>query len=98
MKKQILTIIVVLLLTVVVNIGDLKCQEDSTSLTIQYSSEYTQRIHKDVNNKGSVIDDKNIGLRILEMIIKRNINQRYQTLYTEELEDMLEQQQITRVR
>jgi cell division protein FtsL len=90
MKKQIITFTMILLLTLIVNIGDLKCQENSMRLNTQYYSENIEKSPKEINNDDNDIDDKNINVRILEFIIKHNINQRYQKLYSEEIEDMLE--------
>lgn len=92
MKKIVNTIIVALLLTTIVNIGDLKCQENSTVLNREYYSENMDKINEYVNNNDNIMDDKNIKARMLELIIKYNINQRYQKLYSEELEDMVERQ------
>jgi hypothetical protein len=89
MKKQAIIInCLVLFLTMVVNIGDLRCQENSNKI-IQYQSNYVQRMTKEIN-EDNLKDDKNIGVEILDWIIKRNLLYEYQKIDSEELEDRVE--------
>ena len=90
MKKQAIIISsIVIFLTMIVNIGDLRCQEKSNMIDAQHQSKYMERMPKGVD-EDNLKDDKNIGVEILEWIIKRNLLYQYQKLDPEELEDMLE--------
>ncbi len=90
MKKQAIIISsIVIFLTMIVNIGDLRCQEKSNMIDAQHQSKYMERMPKGVN-EDNLKDDKNTGVEILEWIIKRNLLYEYQQIDSEELEDRLE--------
>ena len=92
MKKQaiiIKSIVIVPLLTLIFNIGDLRCQENSNSIGTQYQSKYMEK-STGAGNEDDMKDDKNMGVEILEWIIKRNLFYMYQKIETEELEARLE--------
>jgi hypothetical protein len=89
MKKHCITFILILLITILFDIGDLRCQDEVNMLNSQYQSEYLEKIPKD-GSKEIIIDDKNVRVRMLEWIIKYNITKRYQQLDEEELEAILE--------
>ncbi len=90
MKHKIVTLIIILLLTIIFDIKNLKCQENSIIQNTQYHSEYIEKKINDLSNDDSMIADKDLRVKRLELIIKYNINQRYQKIHSEELEEMLE--------
>ena len=90
MKKQAIIIsYIAIILTMIVNIGDLRCQENSNMIAEQYQSNYMERITKKIN-EDNVNDDKNIGVEILGWIIQHNLFCQYQKIDSKELEDRLE--------
>jgi hypothetical protein len=90
MKKQAIIInFIIIFLTMIVNIGDLRCQEKSNMINTEYQSKYMEGMAKGVDEE-NLKDDKNIKVEILEWIIKRNLLYEYQRIDTEELEDRLE--------
>jgi hypothetical protein len=90
MKKQAIIIsCIAILLTIMVNIGDLRCQEKFNMINEQYQSKYMERITKGVN-EDNLKDDKNIGVEILGWIIQHNLFYEYQKIDSKELEDRLE--------
>lgn len=88
MQTKFFTIISLFLFVFIVNISNALCQDESTALNSHYVVDHSAKANKDIINDD--IDGKNMGVRILELIIKHNINQRYQKIYPEELEDMLD--------
>jgi len=90
MKKQAIIIsFIAIFLTVIVNIGDLRCQESSNMISEQYQSKYMERIAKGVD-EDNLKDDKNIGVEVLGWIIQHNLFYEYQKIDSRELEDRLE--------
>jgi len=90
MKKQAIIISsVAIFLTMIINIGDLRCQENSNMISEQYQSKYMERITKGVN-EDNLKDDKNLGVEILGWIIQHNLSYEYQKIDSRELEDRLE--------
>lgn len=90
MKKQAIIIgSIALFLTMIVNIGDLRCQENSNIVNEQYQSKYIERIAKTVS-EDNVKNDKNIGVEILGWIIQHNLFCEYQKIDSQELEAMVE--------
>ena len=92
MKKLIIRInclVIVPLLTIIFNIGDLRCQENSNSFNNQYQSKNMEQSTRE-GNGNDMKDDKNLRVEILELIIKRNLIYQYQKQDPEELEDRLE--------
>jgi hypothetical protein len=90
MKKQAIIInSIIIFLTMIVNIGDLRCQENSNMINTGYQSKYMEGMTNG-DNEDNLKDDKNIKVEILEWIIKRNLLYEYQNIDTEELEDRLE--------
>jgi len=92
MKRQIIRInyiIIVSFLTIIFNINDLRCQENSNKINNQYQSNNIERSNRDVNGD-DMKDDKNIRVEILDLIIRRNLFYQYQKQDPEELEARLE--------
>lgn len=91
MKKParlIKTSVIVPLLIMTFNVGDLRCQEDANMLNAQYKSEQVERGTM-VGNEDNMQEEKNIRVRIIEMVIKRNLFDRYQEIDEKELEARL---------
>jgi len=84
------SIVIVQFIALIFNVGELKCQDKTNMANTQYQFEYMEK-GTQAMNEDNMPDDKNLGVRIIEMIIKRNLNNRYQKLESEELEEMLEQ-------
>ena len=90
MKKPAIIISIAFLLTIIANIGVIRCQENPNIIAEQYQqSVYTERITKKTN-EDNVKDDKNIGVVILGWIIQHNLFCQYQKIDSKELEDRLE--------
>ncbi|OGR28702.1 MAG: hypothetical protein A2139_06155 [Desulfobacca sp. RBG_16_60_12] len=90
MKKQAIIISsIAIFLTMIVNVGDLRCQENSNMINEQYQSKYMEKIAKTVS-EDNVKNDKNIGVEILGWIIQHNLFCEYQKIDSKELEDRLE--------
>lgn len=92
MKKSAILLnifVMVQFMALIFNVGELKCQDKTNIANTQYQAEHMEK-GTQARNDDNMPDDKNIGVRIIEMIIKRNLNNRYQTLEPEELEEMLE--------
>ena len=90
MKKHAIIISsIAVFLTMIINIGDLRCQENSNMISEQYQSKYMERIAKGVD-EDNLKDDKNIGVEILGWIIQHNLFYQYQKIDSRELEDRLE--------
>jgi hypothetical protein len=83
------SIVLVPLLVVAFNIGDLRCQENSNGLGTQYQSKHMER-SIGAGNEDDAKDFTNIRFEVLQLIIKRNLIDMYQILDTEELENRLE--------
>lgn len=88
-KQTIIISSVAILLNMIVNIDYLRCQEIINTLDIQYQSKYIEKITKGFD-EDNLKDDKNIGVKILELIIKHNLHCEYQKVDSKELEDRLE--------
>ena len=82
-------IIIVQFSALIFNVGELRCQDKADIANTQYQVEYIEN-NTQVIKDDNMQDDKNMGVRIIESIIKRNLNNRYQKLEPEELEEMLE--------
>jgi len=90
MKKQAIIISsIAIFLTMIINIGDLRCQENSNMISGQYQSKYIERITKGIN-EDNLKDDKNLGVEVLGWIIQHNLFYEYQKIDSRELEDRLE--------
>ena len=90
MKKQTIIISsIAVFLTMLVNIGDLRCQENSNMNNEQYQSKYMERMNKG-DNEDNLKDDKNIRVKILEWIIMNSLHNAYQEIDSKELEDRVE--------
>lgn len=90
MKKQhIIMSSIVIFLVIILNIKDLRCQEDSNIISQQYQSNNMGKMTEEIN-EDSLNDNKNIRVKILEMIIKRNLFYQYQETDSKELEERLE--------
>jgi hypothetical protein len=90
MKKQAIIISsVAIFLTIIANIGDLRCQENSNMIDKKYQSEYMEKITNKIN-EDNVEDDKNIGVEILGLIIQHHLFYEYQKIDSKELEDRVE--------
>lgn len=90
MKKQhIIMSSIVIFLVLILNIKDLRCQEDSNIISQQYQSKNMGKMNEGIN-EDSLNDNEHIRVKILEMIIKRNLFYQYQETDSKELEDRLE--------
>jgi hypothetical protein len=82
-------LVIVQILSVVIYIGDLRCEDLSNNINEQYQSKYVENTPNE-NRVGDVKDDKNAAVKILEWIIKRNLSYKYSQLDPEELEEKIE--------
>jgi hypothetical protein len=82
-------IVIVQFIALIFNVGELKCQDKANMANTHYQAEHMEKGAQTMNDD-IMPDDKNLGVRIIEMIIKRNLNNRYQKIESEELEEMLE--------
>jgi len=90
MKKQAIIIIsLAIFLTMVVNIGDLRCQQNSNMINERYQSKYMENNNNGVN-KDNLNDDKNIGVEIIGWVIMHKLLYEYQKIDSKELEDRVE--------
>ena len=89
MKKPAIIISIAILLNIIANIGDIRCQENPNIIAEEYQSEYKEIITKKIN-EDNVKDDKNIGVEILGWVIQHNLFYEYQKIDSKELEDRLE--------
>lgn len=90
MKKQAIIIIsMAIFLTMIVNIGDLRCQQNSNMINERYQSKYMENINNGVN-KDNLNDDKNIGVEIIGWVIMHKLLYEYQKIDSKELEDRVE--------
>jgi len=90
MKKQAIIISsIAIFFTIIANIGDLRCQENSNMVVDKFQSKYIEKITNKIN-EDNVKDDKNIGVEILGLIIQHNLFYEYQKIDSKELEDRLE--------
>jgi len=90
MKKQhIIMSSIVIFLVIILNIKDLRCEEDSNMISQQYQSKNMGKMTEEIN-EDSLNDNKNVRVRILEMIIMHNLFYQYQETDSKELEDRLE--------
>lgn len=83
------TIVMVQFITLIVNVGTLRCQDNANIANTRYQVENMEKNYQ-VINEDNLQDDKNIRVRIIELIIKQNLNNRYRTVDSEELEDRLD--------
>jgi hypothetical protein len=90
MKKQAIIISsLAVFLSVMVNIGELRCQENSDRMKEQYQSQYMERTIKG-DTEEYVKDDNHVKVKILEWIIMNNLYNAYQGIDSQELEDRVE--------
>jgi hypothetical protein len=83
------TLLIVTILTVAFYVKDTKCQEKANNINAQHQYEYAEKNVNEIRDD-TMKDDKNIGVEILELLIKRNLYYKYSKLDPEELEEMLE--------
>jgi hypothetical protein len=88
-KQAIIISAIAIFLTIIANIGDLRCQENSNMIAEKYQSIYMDKI-TNKNKEDNLKDDKNMGVEILGWIIQHNLFYEYQTIDSKELEDRLE--------
>jgi hypothetical protein len=91
MKRQMIRInyiVIVSFLTIIFNVNELRCQENSI-MNNQYQTNNIELSNRE-GNVDDMKDDKNIRVKILDLIIRRNLFYQYQQLDPEELEDRLE--------
>lgn len=88
-KQAIIISIIAIFITIITNIGDLRCQVSSN---ITAENDQLQNMGKFTNeiNQDNVMDDKNIVVEILGKIIQRNLYNACQKIDSQELEDRLE--------
>lgn len=90
MKKQaIIVISLSIFFNMMVNIGDIKCQEPNNIIDAQYQSKYMEIINK-AAEEDNLKDDKNAGVKILELMIRYKLFYEYQKVDSRELEERLE--------
>ena len=80
---------IVIFLVIILNFKDLRCQDDSNLISQQYQAKNMQKMTEEINEDNSN-DNKHIRMKILEMIIKRNLFYQYQETDSKELEERLE--------
>jgi hypothetical protein len=88
-KQSIIISIVAIFITIIANVGGLRCQENSNMTAEQNHS----KIMGDISNKikeDNVMDDRNRVVEILGKIIQHNLLNEYQKMDSRELEDRLE--------
>jgi ATP-dependent 26S proteasome regulatory subunit len=88
-KKTIIIGSITIFLTIIANIGDIRCQENSNMINEQYQSKYMVRMTERVN-EDNLNDDKNLAVEILGLIIKNKLLNMYQKIDSRELEDRVE--------
>ena len=88
-KPAIMISYIAIFLTIIVNIGDLRCQENSNTINEQYQSKYMERTTKG-DNGDNLNNDNHIKVKILEWIIMNNLNNACQETDSKELEDRVE--------
>ncbi len=87
-NKVIIISFIAILLTLLANIEDIRCQEKFNMITNKYQSNYMERINKAII-ECDLKDDKNIRVEILGLIIQHNLFYEYQKIDSSELEDKL---------
>ena len=87
-NKVIIISFIAILLTLLANIEDIRCQEKFNMITNKYQSNYMERINKAII-ECNLQDDKNIRVEILGLIIQHNLFYEYQKIDSSELEDKL---------
>lgn len=91
MKKPVIIInfiVIVPLLTIIFNVGDLRCEENPNKINAQRQAGYVERSTMN-ENEDNMKDDKDIRFKMLELMIKRHLINKYQNFDPEELEDRL---------
>ena len=88
-KPAIMISYIAIFLTIIVNIGDLRCQENSNRINEQYQSKYMERTTKG-DNEDNLNDDNHVKVKILEWIIMNNLHNACQETDSKELEDRVE--------
>jgi hypothetical protein len=88
-KPAIMISYIAIFLTIIVNIGDLRCQENSNKINEQYQSKYMERTTKG-DNEDNLNDDNHVKVKILEWIIMNNLYNACQETDSKELEDRVE--------
>jgi hypothetical protein len=90
MKTQaIIIMIIVMVISIITNIGDIRCQENSNIASEHNQSTNMTKITKEINADNGM-DDKNIKVEMLGQIIQRHLYNAYQKIDSQELEDRLE--------
>ncbi len=90
MKKQAIIIsIITIFVTMIGNIGDLRCQENSNITAENNKLQNMGNFNKGIN-EDNMMDDKNIMVEMLGQIIQRNLYNACQKIDSKELEDRLE--------
>ena len=75
--KHVIISFIVMFLVIILNINDLRCQENSNEISQQYQSNSMGKITEEKNEDG-LNDNKNLRVKILQMIIMRNLFYQYQ--------------------
>jgi hypothetical protein len=92
MKKSAILIniiVIVQFMVLIFYVSELRCQNKAKIASPQYQAEHIDKNPQAIKNDNEP-DDKNIGVRIIELIIKHNLNNRYQKLEPEELEEIIQ--------
>jgi hypothetical protein len=88
-RSAIIISFISILLTMIINVGVIRGQENSNMIAKKYQSEYMERIANKLNEDNAQ-DDKNTGVEILGWIIQHHLLYEYQKIDTRELEERLE--------
>jgi hypothetical protein len=90
-------VVIVPILSLIIYIGDLRCEDLSNNINEQYQAKYVENSPNE-NRMGEVKDDKIDAVKVLEWIIKRNLSYKYSQLDPEELEEKIEKRSEIGVR
>lgn len=85
----IITIVIVQLMTLAFSASPSLGQDKANLANSQYQAEHFEKYAPALTDE-TLQDDKNLRVRVLELMIKYNLNNRYQRIENEELEDMLD--------
>jgi len=80
---------IVIFLVIIFNINELRCQEDHNIISQQQQAKSMGKMDEEINDD-SVNDNKKFRVKILEMLIMRNLFYEYQETDPKELEERLE--------
>jgi hypothetical protein len=82
-------LLIVSFLTVIFNVGELRCQEKADRIQATHQTELIDKNNID-ENEADLKEDKHMRFKMLVWMIRSNLINKYQKLDTEELEDKFE--------